>query len=64
MNVKTFVSLFVGVVSVSLAESCHCDRAALSAGQRRRLQVQQRKGSSLVAMPSSALCLHTPPMVL
>jgi len=64
MNVKTFVSMFMGVVSISLAESCHCDRGALSAGQRRRLKLQQRKGSSLYALPSSAVCLHTPPMVL
>ena len=64
MNVKTFVSMFMGVVSVSLVESCHCDRAALSAGQRRRLKVQQRKGSSLFALLSSTVCLHIPPVVL
>jgi hypothetical protein len=33
MNVKTLV--FMGVVSVILAESCHCDRRALSAWQRK-----------------------------
>jgi len=63
MTVKTFVPMFMGVVSVSLAESWHCDRAALSAGQRRRLKVQQIKGSSMFALPS-VVCLHTPPMVL